>query len=295
MDEAFTTRPLVGRWISLEIRPTRPLTWIGPSWAVVCGVLAAGVPAWKPQTLLFPVLALLLCDGFLGAWRALWLQTDWRDALRQTFSNSQGLLSESEPSNNSGWQSVLPRLWTRWAYFCDVIWPIIDSEVIGVIFVGTLALSVAIILGVAPFALSALAMLLGILEGRVGTARGAGLRSIADVAIPWLVAETAMGQFSWLSLLFALLFTLTYRSLLGMATIRRGHWVAWCNIPQLAVGLALIAIHEPVGAGIVLLGLLAQILWQARYHADRDGQTYSRRVQSYVLVTMLIAGLSFWF
>ena len=294
MEESFTTRPLVGRWVALDIRPMRPLTFLGPSWAVLCGVLASGGLSFRGPSVLFLVLALLLCDALLGAWRALWLQSDWRDALRRSSASASTWLDQSHEPPVSRFLNILRRVKRRITYFRQVIWPVIDSEIIGLLVIGSLALSIAIVLGPAPLLLTSLVMLFALIEGRVGTARGAGLRSVGDITFPWLIAESALGHFSWLSLVYALLFTLVYRALLGLATTRQPRWIAWSNLAQVFAVLLLIATNTPAGVGIVLLGLLAQVLWQARYNSDRDGQTYARRVQSYILIAMLVTALSLW-
>lgn len=298
MEESFSTRPLVGRWIALDVRPTRPLTFLGPSWAALCGVLASGGLAFRGQALLFLVLCLLLCDALLGAWRALWLQSDWRDALRRSSTVAPTWLDESQEYSAPRWMRGARRFRRRITHFRQFIWPIVDSEIVGLLIVGSLALCIAIVLSQAnsvPLLLTCVIMLFSLIEGRIGTARGAGLRSIAEIALPWMIAQTAFGSFSWVSLIFALTFTVVYRALLGLATTRNSHWIAWSNLPQVLVVLLLVGSKTPIGVGLVLLGLLAQILWQVRYYADRDGQLYARHVQSYVLVAMLVASFSLWF
>jgi hypothetical protein len=231
----------------------------------------------------------------LGAWRALWLQSDWRAALRRSSANAQMWLDTLYEAPGSLFTRGLRRIARRLAYVRGIIWPIVDSEITGMLVAGTLVLSVAVVLGQEILMLASFAMLLVLFEGEVGTPRRGGLRALVEIALPWLIAQSAFGYFSWLSLVFALLFTLVYRALLGLATTRHGGWVKWGNLTQVAVVLLLIASNAPVGAGVVLLGLLAQVLWQARYHTDRDGQMYARRVQSYVLVAMVVTSLSLWF
>jgi hypothetical protein len=298
MEESFSTRPLVGRWIALDVRPTRPLTFLGPSWAALCGVLASGGLAFRGQSILFLVLCLLLCDALLGAWRALWLQSDWRDALRRSSMVTPTWLDTSQELSTPRWMRGGQRIRRRITQFRQVIWPIVDSEIVGLLIIGSLALCIAIVLSQAnpvPLALTGVIMLFSLIEGRIGTSRGAGLRSIAEIALPWMIAQTAFASFSWLSLVFALVFTLVYRALLGLALTRNSRWMAWSNLPQVLLILLLTARHTPIGVGLALLGLLAQILWQVRYYSDRDGQSYARHVQSYVLVAMLVAGFSLWF
>ena len=110
-----------------------------------------------------------------------------------------------------------------------------------------------------------------------------------------VIAQSAFGYFSWLSLAFVALFTLIYRALLELTGARQERWLWWNNVPQLAIVLILFASNTPVGAGVVALGLLAQALWQTRFRMDRDGRAYVQRIQSYVLLAMLVVSMSLWF
>ncbi len=290
----FATRPLVGRLIALDVRPTRSLTLLGPAWAAICGAIASGGLTLRWQTLLTLILIVMLCDAFLGAWRALWLQSDWRPALGHTLASSSRWLHAPGDSSRfvlARWSSRVSR-WTR--YLREIIWPIIESEMIGMIIAAILALSAAVVLGTQTFLLTAFAMILSLIEGQIGTPRGAGLRATSEIALPFHIAQSAFGFFSWSSLVFSILFTLVYRSLLGLATTRQMNWIRWSNFAQLGVVWLLLLRNSPIGGGLVAMGLLAQVLWQARLLYDRDGNGYARRVQSYILVAMLIVALSLW-
>jgi len=299
----FVTRPLVGRLIALDVRPTRTLTLLGPAWAALCGAIASGSliltsqtfpgVTVRGQTILTLILIIMLCDAFLGAWRSLWLQSDWRPALSHALDSSDRWLRPWNPSEFflRRWAGTLGR-WIK--YLREIIWPIIESEMIGMIIAGILALSTAVVLGPQTFLLTVLAMILSLVEGQVGTARGAGLRALGEIALPFHIAQSAFGFFSWSSLAFAILFTLVYRALLGLATTRQMNWIRWSNIAQLGVVALLLIRSSPIGAGVVAMGLLAQVLWQARFIYDRDGSGYARRIQSYILVAMLIAAISLW-
>ncbi len=183
----------------------------------------------------------------------------------------------------------------RVKYLRSIIWPLIDSEMMGMLVAGVLAVCIAVVLGLVPTILTAIALVVALIEGQLGAERGTGLRALFEITLPWLIAQSAFGYFSWFSLVFILLFTLAYRALLGISTRRQGRWVTWSNVTQLAVVFLLIASNTPAGAGIVGLGLLAQILWQVRLQTDRDGRMYAQRIQSYILVAMLVASLSLWF
>jgi hypothetical protein len=276
----------------LELRPTRPLTWLGPAWAVLCGAVASGGLILRGQTAFLLIFSLLLGDVLLGAWRALWLQPDWRDSVRRAVINAPTWYVDSDDAE--GWRFVrlVRRLGGRVRFLRKVILPAVDSEIGGMAMVGALALSVAVVLGQTVVALTLVALFLALVEGQVSGERGAYLRALFEIALPWLIAESAFGYFSWLSLFYLLIFTGVYRSLLGLAETRRTHWLVWSNLAQLLAALALFVGRAPAVAGLVALGLLAQVLWQSRFRVNRDGRAYVQRVQSYVLVVMLAAAFA---
>ena len=295
MEESYPARPVLGRLITLDLRPTRPLTFVGPAWAALCGAIASGGLDGRGQSWVVLILVILLCDALLGAWRALWLHADWRVALPRNLASARVwlILPDDTPA------AFLPRVWRvttrRIAFARNVIWPLIDSEIIGMLIAGILAICIAALLSPAAFALTVVAMVLALVEGEVGGERGPSLHALIEIALPWLIAQSAFGYFSWLSLFFILLFTLIYRALLGLTGARQTRWLVWNNAPQIAIALVLFASNTPVGAGVVALGLLAQVLWQTRFRMDRDGRAYAQRVQSYVLVAMLVVSMSLWF
>jgi len=295
MEDSYTSvRPVAGRLFALDLRPARPLTFLGPLWATLCGAIAAGGLIFQNQWLLKLVLLMLLSDALLGAWRALWLHADWRTALPHNLENARLWLMPSAYAPSTWTQRLARAISQRIRFARIVIWPLIDSEIIGMIIAGIMAICIAIVLGVVPTILTALALVIALIEGQLGPERGVELRAVYEMALPWFIAQSVFGYFSWLSLVFVFLFTLVYRALLAIASTRKTRWMIVANMAQLIVVLILMFANAPAGAGIVALGLLAQVLWQTRYHVDRDGRAYAQRVQSYLLVEMLIAGLALW-
>ena len=295
MEESYSARPLVGRWLALELRPTRPLTWLGPSWAVICGAVASGGLQLRGQSALLLIFSILLGDVLLGAWRALWLQPDWRDAMRRAAVNTPAWYIESDDGGGNAVRRPARQLSRRFRYVRSVILPVIDSEIIGMTMIGVLALSIGVVLGQTVVLLTIGAMGVALIEGQMNEERGAYLRAVFEIALPWLIAQTVFGYFAWLSLFYVLVFTLVYRALLGLLGGRPMRWILWNNLAQLIVALVLFASHAPAVAGLVALGLLAQVLWQSRFRVNRDGRAYVQCVQSYILVTMLATGLALWF
>ncbi|MCL4487094.1 MAG: hypothetical protein M1570_03055 [Chloroflexi bacterium] len=295
MEESFSARPLVGRWLALDLRPTRPLTFLGPGWAVVCGVIASGSLLLRWQTVILVIFSLLLADVLLGAWRAQWLLPDWREAVRRSMSNAPAWFIAPDLETQRRIQRVWRQATRRLHFFRTILWPLIDSEVVGMFMIGVLALSVASVLGQLPLLLCAAAMAIALVEGQLEGERAEWLRAIYEITLPWLIAQAAFGFFSWLSLAFVLLFTLVYRGLLGLSSARQNHWLLIVNLAQLAAALVLFAKGAPAIAGVASLTLLAQVLWQTRYRVSRDGRGYVQRTQSYVLVAMLVTGVALWF
>jgi hypothetical protein len=292
MEESYSSRRLVGRRFALDLRPTRPLTNLGPIWAVVCGALASGGLTLKGQTLIFIIFLFLLCDPLLGAWRAVWMQGDWRDSLRRALANMPTWYSTTDAASRSPLRGF--QVGRRLTYARQVILPLIDSEVTGMATAGGLAICVASVLGQTPLVLTIVAMLIALVEGPVSSERGTILRALYEIAFPWLIALCAFGSFSWLGIAFVVLFTLVYRALIGLGA-RQMQWMGWSNGLQLLAMLLLFLSNAPIAAGIAALALLAQVLWQARFRVDHDGRAYAQRIQSYVLVVMVLSGLSLWF
>ncbi len=294
MEDSYrSVRPVAGRLFALDLRPARPLTFLGPLWATLCGALAAGGVIYHDQWLLKLILLIVLCDALLGAWRALWLHADWRTALPHNIANARLWLMPPTYAPSALPQRLARAISYRIRFARFVIWPLIDSEIIGMILAGVMAVCLAVVLGLVPTILTALALVIALIEGQ-SPERGVELRGVYEIALPWLIAQSAFGYFSGLALAFVVLFTLIYRALFAIASSRETRWMSIANVAQLVVILILMATNTPAGAGIIALGLLAQVLWQIRYRVDRDGRAYAQRVQSYLLVEMLIAGLSLW-
>ncbi|MBI5035420.1 MAG: hypothetical protein HZB51_33250 [Chloroflexi bacterium] len=295
MEDSYTSsRPVAGRLVALEFLPARPLTFLGPTCAVLCGAIASGGLLLKNQSLLFVILLILLCDALLGAWRARWLHADWRSAVPHNLARAQIWLALPDDSAESLPVRITRFLSRRIKFVRSVIWPLIDSEIISMLVAGLLAVCIAIVLGVLPTILTGVALILALIEGQLEIKTGALLRAVFEITLPWLIAQSALGSLSWFSFAIVVCFTLVYVALLDLSSTRKERRVILSNAIQLVIVLLLIATNTPAGAGIVALGILAQILWQVRFRVDRDGRTYAQRVQSYILVSMLVTAFSLW-
>ena len=295
MEDSYgSSRPVAGRLVALDFLPARPLTLLGPAWAVLCGAIASGGLLTKNQSFLYVVLLLLVCDALLGAWRARWLHADWRTALPHNLARAQIWLAIPDDAADALPTRVSRFLSRRIKFIRSVLWPLVDSEIIGMLIAGTLALCLAVVLGVIPTLLTGVALILALIEGQLETQLGALLRAVFEITLPWLIAQSALGSLTWLAFVFVLMFTLVYLALLDLSATRKERRIITSNLTQLAIVLLLIAINTPAGAGIVALGLLVQVMWQARFRVDRDGRTYARRIQSYILMAMLVTAFALW-
>jgi len=69
--------PEIGQLVRLDVTLRGSGLWLGPIWAIICGIIASGGWKWNGVSLLQAVLVFFLVDG---AWATLWAaaaETDW--------------------------------------------------------------------------------------------------------------------------------------------------------------------------------------------------------------------------
>ncbi len=291
--EPSATRPALGRRIALELRPARPLTWLGPAWATVCGGVASGALEISGETFLRIAIAIILADPILGAWRVAWVNTDWRAPLRAwhpTPTRSWLLLPyarlDSPAARLSQWISSRAKFWN------SALWPEVGHALSALGVSGLIALTIALVLGMHAFVLTLLALLLAPVETELGThGMGQWARAIGEVGAAWLIGHAAFAPLTWDSLLLALAFAGIYRGLLSVAGSRETAF-ALANFSQIVVVAVLVARSALLNAGFVSIGIIAQCLWQAAARQlEALHSTYLSRVQWFILAAMLVAAL----
>ncbi len=291
--EPSATRPPLGRRIALELHSAQPITWIGPAWATLCGGLASGAFAVSGETLLRILIAIILTDPILGAWRATWVNTDWRAPLRvwkPTPTRSWMLVPyarlDSPAARFSQWISSRAKFWR------SALWPEVGLALSTLLISGLIALTVALVLGTVVFIITVLALFLAPLEAELDTHRaGLWARTLLEISAAWLIGNAALAAPNLDSLLLALFFGFAYRGLLSIAASQDVGF-AISNLSQVVVGAILVARGAVLNAGFVGIGLVAQALWQtvARRVGAYDA-TYLPRVQWFLLAAMIIAAL----
>src|SRR5689334_11861001 len=141
--ESRLPQPPVGRRIALELYSARPLTWLGPIAATICGAIAASGFSVSGETLLRVAIAILLTDPILGAWRAAWVNTDWRRPIYgwQAIPTRAWMLVPyaqlgSPAARFSQWLSSRARFWR------EAVVPHVGRSITAIIFTALIALSV---------------------------------------------------------------------------------------------------------------------------------------------------------
>ncbi len=289
------SRPSMGRRVALELRSARPMTWLGPIAATICGAIAAQGLLISGETLLRVAIAVLLTDAILGAWRAAWVNTDWTSPMRgwkATPTRAWMLVPYarlgSPAARFSQWLSSRAKFWR------EAVMPQVGQSLTAILVTGLIALSVALVLGAAAFILTLGALLLAPLESELGE-HGAGrwARSFAEIGMAWLIGDAALSQiFPPLdSAIVALLCAVTYRGLLSVAARPRLGF-AIVNVAQTALVIFLLARGALINATIVALAFGALILWQTLVRAGRaDSKIFLGRAQWFVLLAMVISAL----
>jgi hypothetical protein len=293
--EPSLTRPPLGRRIALEFHTAQPVTWIGPAWATICGAVASGEFLFSGQSLLRLAIAIILTDPILGAWRAAWVNTDWRRPMqiwRATPTRSWMLLPyarlDSPAAHLSQWLSSRAKFWR------EAVWPEVGQSISGIFISGLIALSVALVLGTSTFLLTILALLFAPLEGELQQ-NGVGRwpRALVEIGAAWWIGHAAVSVTlpTTESALLGLFFAFTYRGLLAMPSSREIGF-AISNFSQVVIAGILTARGAFLHAGFVGVGIVAQALWQSlARRANQDAPTYLRHVQWFVLAAMIVAAI----
>jgi hypothetical protein len=284
-------RPAFGGLIRLQAHWANPITWVGPGWACLCGVIASAGFGGQGQDWLCLALLILLVDGGWGTMWAALGGTDWAKPLRRWRNWRFGepvkplpyTLPGSPGAQVSHWLGQLNAWWR------SVLWPTCGPAISAI----TVAIPVIAILGallgweLLLLSVAALAVMqLGLgWEGGQGTAAPEWDGVIA-VTLPWLAGHVAFGP-------------LTLRSA-GLALAAALAWsAAWrANSPwgrllgtgaQLLAAALLVLLHRPLAAGIVLLLLTPQLALRPWLRQGQPVPWYVGHTRPWLMAAMLIA------
>ena len=276
-----------GQLIRLQIPIRTRALWLGPAWAVVCGIITSSAFVWSGRDVLIAALALVLVDG---AWATVWwglVDTDWRSlfATWDTFDVSRveanwGATGSSAARSQRGMARF--RLW----------WQVIGKEragspLLSALFSVVLAFLLSVVIGgaavgvtLAALALAQIGLILRV-HGRAVNV----LHGFVDVGLAWLLGHAAFGQLTLLSALTALIFSFSYAAMLDVA--QRGTPTRRWLIPQLIMVMVLVVLQQPLAALALFTLLAAQALLSTVLH----GLDFARTAQVWLMLSMLIAAL----
>jgi hypothetical protein len=283
-------RRVLGPLMKLEVRITRPLTWLGPAWAVLCGAVASGWLTISGENLLFLLIALFLADALWGTLWHLIAERDWLVSSANLRSQDQASLTalpytaQGSPSHRIFSRLGRMRAWRRQS-----------PGFAGLVVALPLTLILAIILGqrVIIVTVAALAiMVLAFLGARRHGATPPSLRAILEMGLAWLAGHTVFAPLTLWSFLLAIFYTLAYHSCLKLATKSGKRWPSLLKVSQAAVIVLLVYLRQPIVAGVMGLLLLPQMLLRPFLGQGEAELWYLQRTRPFLMAGMLLAALA---
>jgi len=288
---ATSSRPASGGLIRFQTHLTDLVTWLGPAWACLCGVVASDDFGWQGEDWLRLALLLLLVDG---GWGTLWAalgSTNWAAPLRRwrnwRFGDPAIPLPYSLPGSPGDRASRwLGQLRTWW---CDVLWPACGPALSAIVVALPVTVMLGALLGPELLLLSTAAfavMQLGLAwEGGRGDATPEW-DSVVAVALPWLAGHVAFGEPTLHSAGLALTFALTW----GAVWRAKSPWGRTLGIgTQLLAAVLLVARYRPLAAGFLLLLLAPQLALLPWLRRDQPVSWYAHHTRPWLMAAMLVA------
>jgi hypothetical protein len=288
------SRPSSGGVIRFQARLTNLITWVGPTWACLCGVVASKGFTWQGEDWARLVLLILLVDG---GWGTLWAalgNTDWAAALRRWRNwraAQQGpslpyTLPGSPGDRVSRWLGQL-RGWWR-----DVLWPGCGPALSAIAIAVPVTALLAALLGPQLLLLS-----LGTLAVmQLGVAWVSGRGAVTPewdapiaVLLPWLAGHVAFAPLTPTSAGTALVVALAWAAAwrVGSPWGRLGLVGSHLLLATLLVGL-----FHPLRAGALFLLLIPQLALFPWMRQGQPASWYTRHTRPWLMAAMLVAAWS---
>ena len=292
----------VGRIATLMLVPSAVAVPLGPAWAVLCGVVAAGRWEWRGSQILAVIVTLFVCEVLWSSWRAQLVDMDW-----PRYLDAHPLPDRGDgirmPAYTTPW-SPIGRIirWTRrlrrWVR--DTLPPERRGALVTVVAAPPLTLLLAALVGWRTLALSLAALSLVLIEWLIARrARpSTALRAALEIGLGWLAGHVAVGPLTFHSLCLACCYALAYQGLLvphSERTATHAHrYPASLHAFAGQAGSALFTVFHaqpgaPLAAGALGFLLAPQLLLLAHGGAQERAATYARRAAPFVMLAMLIA------
>ncbi len=283
--------PALGGIIHFQARLVDLIIWIGPAWASVCGVIAAGAFSWRGVDLLRLALLILLVDG---GWGTLWTalgDTDWATPLQRWREWHTGAPIQTLPYTQPNTPSHLIAHWggELISWWRAVLWPTCGRAISAITIALPLSVLLALLLGrdLLLLSLTALAVMqMGLAwEGGQGNV-APGWDGVISLTLPWMAGHAAFDALSLRSAVIAGLFTLVWSGA-WRSSSRRGRIM---NVGgYLLITTALVMLQRPLAVGMLALIIVPQVTLLPWLRRDQSPRWYVRHTRPWLMTAMLIA------
>jgi hypothetical protein len=284
--------------------PIRVWVWLRrgklrPAWAALCGALASGGLALSTTPLLRLALLIFLVDVIWGGlWSGL-AATDWATPLRRWGSWRRGQPVRFLPYTSSN--ATAGRLARTWGqlrnWWTELGRPVLGPTVSGLAVLLPLAVVIAGVLGARPLlaTLAAITLLQFVFAWTSGSAQPVPVpQALFEIALPWLAAHALFDLPSLPSVLLALAYALSYAG--GLRLVQGCSGLARWNLGQFVAVIVLVALRQPLVAGIAGLLFVGQLLFQPGLFDAETERTdpvaatgFVRVAQVWLMAIMLVA------
>jgi len=285
--------PPSGGLIRMQAQAAGLGSWLGPTWATLCGVLASDAFRWQDGDHVKLLLLLFLVDAGWGTlWSAL-TSVSWALPLQRWKSWDQNRAIAKLPYTLPGTPGdrISRRMGKLSAWWETAFWPSCGSAVRALVIslpvTGLLAALLGpevLLLSVAAVALMQLAV---IWEGGRGGVPAAWDGFIA-VTLPWLAGHAILGTVTLPSAGLATLMALAWGS--AWTTPSRKGRGALLTSQLLAAG-GLVLLHRPLAAATLLLCLVPQMALLPWIPHDLTAARFVRYTRPWLMAAMAVAAL----
>jgi len=286
--------PEIGQLVRLDVTLRGSGLWLGPTWAIICGVVASGGFRWTSATILQSILLFFLVDS---AWATLWaaaVETDWATPAKlwgKSAITPAHALPYTQP--NTPGDRVQHWLTHTIQWWREHLQPATGSRMSTIVLCIVLGAALSAVLGWPVMALSAAA--LAIVQAGVIAGRGSGrplpaLKAMLEIGLAWIVSHVLFAPLTVPSVVLAMAFAAAYGS--GLTLIEGGRRATIWNAAQFAAAGLLVLMRQPVAALTVFFMVLPQMLLEPSLRRGEGGAWFVRSTQAWLMLAMLISAIS---